>query len=270
MTLIFTRMKRCCFTTKSHYDKIYILRIKRVIFGIVLGLSILAFVNSFKEENHLFILSGQSNMVNLNPNLSFTPLVNKEFGEENVTVIKEAHEGKAIRNWFKYWEFNQNSNKKSSGVLYDSLIKKVLNVYNKKEYSSVTLVWMQGESDAKEEASNMYEANIRGLVYQLSKDLNRLDINCVIGRLSDYGFYDEDYVDWHKIRKIQLALGLADPRNTWVNTDDLNDGLDAQGNIVKNDFHYTVEGYQTLGERFAVKSIGVIKKNNSLLKLISF
>ena len=43
-------------------------------------------------DKHLFILSGQSNMAGLNPNISFTPTVEEAFGKENVTVVKTESE----------------------------------------------------------------------------------------------------------------------------------------------------------------------------------
>jgi hypothetical protein len=45
----------------------------------------------------------------------------------------------------------------------------------------------------------------------------------------------------------------AYPRGAWVDTDDL------KGE--KNDLHYTEDGYKKLGERYAQKSIELIKKN---------
>ena len=46
---------------------------------------------------HLFILSGQSNMVGLRPNESFKPMVDREFGKQNVIVVKDAHSGQPIQ-----------------------------------------------------------------------------------------------------------------------------------------------------------------------------
>ena len=37
---------------------------------------------------HLFILSGQSNMAGMKPEVSFTPAVTKAFGKENIIVAK--------------------------------------------------------------------------------------------------------------------------------------------------------------------------------------
>ena len=41
-----------------------------------------------EAEVHLFILSGQSNMAGLNPDLSFTPRVEQHFGKDRVIVVK--------------------------------------------------------------------------------------------------------------------------------------------------------------------------------------
>ncbi len=53
---------------------------------------------------HLFILTGQSNMAGLNPKESFIPAVTKEFGAENVIVIKYARGGQPIHRWDKQWK----------------------------------------------------------------------------------------------------------------------------------------------------------------------
>ena len=56
------------------------------------------------EGKHLFILSGQSNMARLDPSDSFTPTVIKEFGSDNVIVVKDAKGGQPIRRWYKNWK----------------------------------------------------------------------------------------------------------------------------------------------------------------------
>jgi arylsulfatase A-like enzyme len=44
---------------------------------------------SAEQKKHLFILSGQSNMAGLNPEISFTPAVETAFGKDNVIVVKD-------------------------------------------------------------------------------------------------------------------------------------------------------------------------------------
>jgi len=102
---------------------------------------------------------------------------------------------------------------------------------------------------------------MKGLIDQLAKDLGREEINFVIGRLSDFDMADTGYPHWTMVRKAQVKVAEADPHGAWVDTDDLNDGKNKTGMQIKNDLHYSVEGYKTLGKRFATKSIGLIKNN---------
>jgi hypothetical protein len=43
-------------------------------------------------------------------------------------------------------------------------------------------------------------------------------------------------------------------------TDDLNDGKNRGGKDIKNDLHYSAEGYKTLGKRFAESALNLIKQ----------
>jgi len=118
---------------------------------------------------------------------------------------------------------------------------------------------MQGERDAREKHGEVYARSLRGLIDQFSADLGREDIYFVIGRLSDFDMADKKYPHWTMVRKAQVEVADADPRGAWVSTDDLNDGENKQGKQIKNDLHYSVEGYKALGKRFAEKSIELIK-----------
>ena len=52
----------------------------------------------------------------------------------------------------------------------------------------------------------------------------------------------------------------SNSRFVWVNTDDLNDGKNRRGKEIKNDLHYSAEGYKTLGKRFAESALKLIVK----------
>ena len=117
---------------------------------------------------------------------------------------------------------------------------------------------MQGERDAREELGGSYKDNLIGLYDQLSIDLERDDINFVIGRLSDFDMYNQRYPDWTLIREIQVEVANSNSRFDWIDTDDLNDGLNARGGSISNDLHMSVEGYKIMGERFADKAIKLI------------
>jgi hypothetical protein len=226
----------------------------------IIILAALVSASSVNAETHLFILSGQSNMARLKPEISFTPAVVAEFGKDNVIVVRHAVGGQPIRRWYKNWKPGKgeySEEKKGFGGLYDSLMKGVNKKIKGKDISTVTFVWMQGENDAKGHG-DVYGASLKGLLAQLSEDMKRKDINFVIGRLSDARMENED---WMMIRKVQVEIAEADPRGAWVNTDDLNDGnISKKGVLVINDLHYSSEGYVTLGKRFAEKAIELIKK----------
>jgi hypothetical protein len=206
------------------------------------------------KKTHLFILSGQSNMAGLNPDISFTPTVTKAFADDQVIVVKDAVGGQPIRRWYKKWKPAQGDSPKADGALYDRLIKKVSAAIKGKKITSITFVWMQGERDAKEKHGTVYEKSLLGLLGQLSDDLKRKDVNFVIGRLSDYDNDNKKYPHWTIVRKAIVKVGESGPRGSWVDTDDLNGP--------KNGLHYNKEGYKELGKRFADKSIALVKKNS--------
>jgi hypothetical protein len=224
-------------------------------------IALLFIVAGAHAGTHLFILSGQSNMAGLNPAVSFTPTVEKEFGKENVIVIKSAQGGQPIRRWYKDWKPENGDKPAKNGDLYDKMMKLVNPAIKGKTIDSVTFCWMQGERDAKEKHDGVYAASMKGLVDQLAKDLGRDDVNFVIGRLSDYGTKKHNSDNWIKVREAQVAVAEASPRGAWVDTDDLNDGKNKRGKEITDDLHYSVDGYKTFGQRLADESIKLIKKH---------
>ncbi|GAB5554364.1 MAG: sialate O-acetylesterase [Saprospiraceae bacterium] len=217
------------------------------------------------KGKHLFILSGQSNMARLDPANTFTPAIAAALGSENILVVKIAQGGQAIKRWYRDWQLPDRNpapiqNPKSD--LYDSLMTKVNQAILEEEIASVTFIWMQGERDAKQAWGDVYEESLLGLYRQVCEDLNRNDINFVIGRLSDFDLQNNRYPHWTRIREIQVKVAESAPNFAWVNTDDLNDGLNQRGEEIKNDLHLSEEGYALLGERFAKAAIELIQTSN--------
>lgn len=211
-----------------------------------------------ESNQHLFILSGQSNMAGLDPKISFVPTVEKAFGKANVVVVKDAQGGQPIRRWFKQWKSESGETWQGSGDLYERLMAKVKQATHGKVFRTVTFVWMQGERDARKKHGAVYAASFKGLIAQLQDDLKRKDIHFVIGRLSDFDMENRRYPHWTLVREAQVALAEEDPRGAWVDTDDLNDGINRKGQTIKNDLHYSVEGYRLLGQRFAEAAIQML------------
>jgi hypothetical protein len=211
---------------------------------------------------HLFILSGQSNMVGMKPEVSFTPAVTQEFGEDKVIVVKKAHSGQSIRSWAKSNHETPPPTRgrvpKVRGDLYDPLIATVKAVTKGERVKTVTFIWMQGESDLNNTA---YGAYLEELLKQLQADLAFKEINIVIGRISDNGLDVQKRLEGRKwIRRIQREFAEGHPRGAWVDTDDLNDRKQEDGKII-HDLHYTLKGYNILGQRFAKEAIALIKAN---------
>jgi Carbohydrate esterase, sialic acid-specific acetylesterase len=213
--------------------------------------------DSTPKKVHLFILSGQSNMLFLDPNQSFTPSVTKAFSGDEIIVVKDALARQPISRWYKKRKPAQGEEPKNNKDLYDRLMTKIKGAINGKTPSTITFVWMQGETDAKKKSGDGYAASLKGLIGQLREDLKRKDINFVIGRLSDFDNGNKIYPHWTIVRQAQVEVAESDPRGAWVDTDGLN---------IPNNVHYTGEGYKILGERFAAKAIELIKKNNIIDK----
>lgn len=218
----------------------------------VANLKVMADEDGKKPSCHLFILSGQSNMAGLDPNLSFTPMVEEAFGKENVVVVKDALGGQPIRRWIPNWKDANGKSYPKTGDLYERLMKKVYSELGDRSTASVTFVWMQGERDAREKHGDVYGKSFKELVSQVTRDVKKESINVVIGRLSDFDMKDERYPHWTKVRKAQYEFAKKHKNATCIDTDKLNGE--------KDDLHYTKEGYVKLGALFAESAIKQIQK----------
>ncbi len=215
------------------------------------------------EKAHLFILSGQSNMARFKPETTFTPNIVKAFGEGNVLIVKDAMGGQSIQRWYKDWKSVQGAPGKENGDLYDRLITKVKSSIKGKKILSVSFIWMQGEKDAVINQTGVYKKSFFGLLKQLEQDLGRTDLNVVIGRLSDYSLHPGKnygkHKEWQQMRELQVSMAEELPSAAWVNCDDLNNKTDKKANAIFNDVHYTHDGYDLLGERYAEKVTALVK-----------
>lgn len=208
---------------------------------------------------HIFILSGQSNMAGMKPEIGFLPEAKILFSDEEVVYIKVAKGGQPISLWVKEWsdiaqkhqiDIKRVKGKETETPYYQSILTKYRELLKKHpKPASVTFCWMQGERDAKEKFDAAYADALKQLIGNLRRDLKQPNMNVVIGRISDYG--DTGNSNWQAVRKAQVDVANNDPKASWVDCDDLNDGINNKGKEIKNDLHYSREGYQILGKRFA-------------------
>jgi hypothetical protein len=213
-----------------------------------------------KTGKHLFILSGQSNMTG-SVKGGFVERVHKRFGEENAVVVMRMKSGRGIRFWVA--DYGQPKDRglterkmTSNGMEYKPLIDAVKEAAKDQSFDTVGFIWMQGESDANNRLSEVYEESFIKLVEQLKKDLGRDDMYFVIGRINDYARSRPDNEHWHRVRDAQVRLGNTSG-NAWIDTDDLNGGDAKQPD---GDIHFPREGAVILGQRFADKAVELIDK----------
>lgn len=242
------------------------MKILSIITPAILALLALEPAAAEEEKRHVFILSGQSNMARMNPNDGFLPEAKKLFPNATIAHIKEATGGKPIRNWLAEWDELareegldptdfRSKDKVEGSPYFDRIITKI-QPYLATKPTSITFVWMQGESD--EPASAPYEKSLNALIAKLRKDLEFPEMNVVIARISDAGLKPnprrrgrDKTIGWKAVRAAQEAVVAADERAALVNTDDINgpnDGL-----------HYPPEGYVTMGQRMARQAAALIK-----------
>ena len=211
-----------------------------------------------ESGKHLFILSGQSNMARFKPKSWFTPGISEALGANNVIVSFHAQGGQPISKWYKEWKSSKGETDPDAGKIYDAMMEATKARIEGGKIRTVTFVWMQGEADSKAKNSDVYLASLNGLKQQLEKDLKRTDLNFIIGRLSDSGFYrrrDKKRVEnlhWEGIRKAQQAFADASQRAVWIDTDDLNGEKNAL-HLIKP------EGYETLGKRYVKAAVELVK-----------
>ena len=115
---------------------------------------------------------------------------------------------------------------------------------------TITLVWVQGETDARLGLVDVYEKALQAVIKRLRDDLDRDDLFVVIARISDHG-RDRTYARfWTLTRLIQVDVAEMDPYAAWVNTDDLN-GED-------HSLRYPARALKPLGTRLAERAVKLI------------
>jgi len=208
---------------------------------------------------HVFILSGQSNMAGMNPQVGFEDEAAKLFPDAEIRYFKVARGGQPIRLWVKQWdeiaEKHGLAAKNAETKYYQPILSQYRELVGEQtKPASVTFCWMQGERDARENLSAAYFDALTQLIENLRRDLEQPQMAFVIGRLSDFG--PETNTQWQAVRKAQVDLADGDPRGAWVDCDDLNDK--ENNGVKRNDLHYTKQGYELLGRRYVRQAKAII------------
>lgn len=236
-----------------------------------------------EPSKYLFILSGQSNMQGMDQKLSFEPRVIEEYGKDNILIVKEAIGGRPIRMWVHDWTpapgwkvdpdipNTMPPAKDENGTLYDSMMQKIADATQGEKPKAIAFCWMQGERDARERHSAVYERSLKQLFAQLKSDFPDTPIVFMIGKLNDFGKGNKEafYPEWEEVCRAQEKVAKDTPRCTIFSTDDLNTGDSPPHWKTKqiskrvDDLHMSAEGYKILGNRFAEESIRLLNEVNT-------
>jgi len=214
-----------------------------------------------KSGNHLFILSGQSNMTG-GLKAGFAKTVEDAFGKDKVVVVHHSKSGRGIRFWDKDYEFPENykfpgkgvpseRTKLQHGQEYGPLIEKARDAFVTRTFETITFVWMQGESDGGRGLAPAYGQSFLRLLGRIKKDLERKDVAFVIGRINDARMGEPN---WKAMRDVQVKLAQDAEDAEWIDTDDLSEP--------EHGVHFPKESYPILGSRFARKAITLISKKS--------
>lgn len=233
---------------------------------VALFAAVLFSAHAAEKPVHLFILTGQSNMAGMKPELGFVPEAKALFPDAEVVFIKVAQGGRPIREWVPEWDAIakkhgidvaavRDKDKSNATPHYDKILAQMKELLVKyPQPTSITFCWMQGENDAKTKLDAAYADSLKQLIENLRRDLKSPDMKVVIGRISDYGAVDD--APWQAVRKVQVGISESDKNAAWVDCDDLNDKMKADKPF--NDLHYTPEGYKLLGQRYARQAKALI------------
>lgn len=237
-----------------------------------------------KEKVHLFLLVGQSNMagrgvvakedttphprvVTLNKNGQWTPAVDpihfdkpvtgvglgRTFGIEiadanpgiTVALIPCAVGGSPIDSW-------------KAGVFYsptkshpwDDAIKRAKLALPAGELKGI--LWHQGESDAKPDLAETYEAKLHDLIKRLRAELNAPDVPFIAGQMGQFAESPWD-ASKKKVDQAHRDLPGKVKRTAFVNSD----GLKHKGDKV----HFDAESYREFGKRYAAAYKKIVATN---------
>lgn len=203
---------------------------------------------------HLFILTGQSNMANIDPMDTFIPTLESTLEENSFEVIQYAMGGRSIGYWDQDFPYPEDL-VTSPGVMMPVLFRRAELALGERPLRRATLVWMQGEADAQQSYSNIYEDCFDRVLLDFQTELGLDTMDIVVGRISDS---DNPSDEWNNMRALLENIGNRDGA-AWVSTDDLNNYVDPQTGTIQNTLHYTEEGYLTLGERFANAALSLLE-----------
>jgi lysophospholipase L1-like esterase len=163
------------------------------------------------------------------PEVSFAHHVARAFPNDQHIIVKFAATGSHIQQWMP------------GQPLYQGMLRQLQFSIEEKNPEIAAVIWMQGESDALNQArASQYTNNLRRFITTLRKDLKAPHSLFIMGEINPLG------KDFPLVKNIQTSQRQirSQVRNTMLTpANDL-------GKIFDN-IHYSAQGQMELGKRFA-------------------
>lgn len=172
------------------------------------------------------------------PEISFAHSIEKSYPDSDIWLIKYAANGSALYN-----DWAPNKGRKYIGFM--STVKEALADLNAKniKYEIAGMLWLQGESDAKEQKGKEYKKNLLAFIKHMRAELNTPKMPFVIARVRNH--YGKG-IQAKMVRDAQEYVANNNANVEWFDTDDC-------GSLVKGG-HYSSVGLIEIGKRFAKNS----------------
>lgn len=175
------------------------------------------------------LVPGKTEKAGFGPEISFAQEMSTSL-KQPIGIIKHSVGG---TNLAKKWDPTD------SASLYHALLKKVNAAQKMKNIEIVGMIWMQGESDAKDQAmATQYAENLSAFVNAVRTDLQNPTLIFLTGRINSptnkFKYTDE-------VRQAQESCSVA--KYGYIDCDPLEKG--------KDNLHYTTKGTVEMGQIFA-------------------
>ena len=169
------------------------------------------------------------------PEVAFGHSIMQAMPDQQIRLIKYAINGTALYNDWKPEE----------GPQYHGFMQAAQSALANLEaqqipYEIAGMLWLQGESDAKEKMGAAYEANLAAFIQKMRSEFKTPEMPFIIARVRNFYGKGEQA---HMVRSAQQRLAKKMPAVAYFDTDDLNP--------LVNGGHYNMESTIEIGKRFA-------------------
>jgi hypothetical protein len=198
--------------------------------------------------NELQALKKEARMDRIGPEFGFAKAMTELYPADQIHLIKVARGGTAIDWWLPDAKGKENG--------HTLLLTNLRNALEKidGDYEIAGMLWMQGESDAKQQAdAEAYQKKLERLVALMREATGKPDLPFVIGRISSRIADSKKFkMPFAKIvQSGQEAVAKNDKHVHVITTDDLSQRDDL--------VHFDQAGQLGLGERFGEAMIKALK-----------